>query len=523
MLLRQRAGQILAWVRSDIYPVGAALVLVAGVTAFLLAAVTLGDLARVTIFYLVPILIAATRWGTVPALAASIAGIASLTFFFYPPHFTFYIADPDDVATLAVFVGVALLTSHLAGSLKRQATEIARREQATSELYALSRKLAAAHSQSEIYAAVQSHLASAVCRQVLLLPGRSDAEDPGAASPGEIPDLLRGAVAAMRAAKRDSAEELVSDPATGTIWLLRSISPTKARLGVIAVDLGSMPGPEIDRIKRQIGASLTDVEATLDKLDIGRALHEAELRAETDRLREALIGSVSHDLRSPLTAILCSASVLGGVPSIASDERLAGLVEAIRAEAERHNNDIQNLLDASRINSRGVQPEYQWCDPTDIVNAAVDRFHLRYAGRHLNLRLQENLPLLFIDSLLVEQALLQVMDNAAKYSSADSVIEIATDATKDAVRLVVRDQGAGLTQAEKLGMWSQFYRGSRHVATTTGSGLGLWVANAFVTANGGRIEADSEGEGHGTTLTMSFPVAVSAADRLKQVDRALDE
>lgn len=523
MRLHRRAGQALALIRSSLFPVLTALLLVAGVTIVLLQLVPILNLARVTIFFMAPIVIAASRWGTIPALAASVASVAALTFFFYPPRFSFYVADLDDLTTLVVFIALSLLTSHMAGSLKRHAAELTRREKETRDLYALSRTLAAAHSQSEIYAAVQSHLASAVQRNVLLWRETDDEDCSDPLGVGYVSEALRQRVGAMGLGEAATADELVSDPATGTLWLLRAISPKKAKLGVIAVELGRTSGPEIEEIRRQVGVSLAEVETTLDNLDIGRALHEAALRAETDRLRDALIGSVSHDLRSPLTSILCSASVLRDVPPIAADRRLAGLVEAIQAEAERHNYDIQTLLDASRISSRGVRPERQWCDPTDIVNAAVERFRVRYAGRELKLRLRDNLPLLFVDSMLVEQALLQGLDNAAKYSPPQSLIEIATDTEGGMVRLIVRDQGAGLTEAEKLGMWTQFFRGHRHTATSTGSGLGLWVAHAFVTANGGRIEADSDGEGRGSTVTMSFPAALSSPEGLKQVDPALDE
>ncbi|HEU5276395.1 MAG TPA: DUF4118 domain-containing protein [Xanthobacteraceae bacterium] len=523
MRLDPRAGQALALIRSNLFPVLAALAMVVALTALLLSLVHLVNLGRHTIFYLLPIVIVASRWGTIPALAASVASVAALPFFFYPPRFSFYVAEFDDLMTLIVFAGLSLLTSHLAGSLKRQAAELARRERETRDLYALSRTLAAAHSQSEIYAAVQSHLAAAVQCNVLLWR-ESDDEDRGhPLGVGHVSEVLRQRVAAMRLGEAAAGDEVVTDPATGALWLLRAISPKKAKLGVIAVELGKAPRSAVEDIRRHIDASLAEVETTLDNLDIGRALHEAALRAETDRLRDALIGSVSHDLRSPLTSILCSASVLRDVPSIAADRRLAGLVDAIQAEAERHNYDIQTLLDASRISSRGVRPERQWCDPTDIVNAAVERFRARYAGRELKLRLQDNLPLLFVDSMLVEQALLQALDNAAKYSPPQSLIEIATDTEAGTVRLIVRDQGAGLTEAEKLGMWTQFFRGHRHMATSTGSGLGLWVAHAFVTANGGRSEAHSDGEGRGSTITMAFPVALSSSEGLKQVDPALDE
>jgi two-component system, OmpR family, sensor histidine kinase KdpD len=370
---------------------------------------------------------------------------------------------------------------------------------------------------------VQSHLASSVQRKVVLLRDGWDSKLEGArTADAGIPEGVRREIAAMRLGEM-SRGETVTDPATGSSWFVRAIAPETPEFGLIAVDLGAVTTPETEAIARRIESVLTDATATLRHLDIGRAIREAEMRAETDRLREAVIGSVSHDLRSPLTSILCSASILRDAPALAADARLAGLVDAIRDEAERHNNDIQNLLDASRISSRGVRPEPEWCDPTDIVHAAIERFRKRYPNRPLELSLNRDLPLLRVDSTLVEQALLQVIDNAAKYSSPNSTIEIAAQARDNTVRLVVSDQGIGLTHADKAGMWNQFFRGDRHAATSTGSGLGLWVAHAFVTTNGGTIVAASDGEGCGTTVSIEFPFASRQAERIMQLDGALDE
>ena len=524
MPILPRFERILTSVRSELYPVVAALTLVAALSLFLLVVAPIFNLERVTIFFLVPILVSATRWGTVGALACSIGGVASLAFFFYPPRFSFYVADPDHIVNLILFVGIALLTSHLAGSLKRQAAELSRREKETRELYQLSRHLALAHSASEIYEAVQNHLASSLHRKVMLFRSETDAKARGdsCVDPG-IPELIRRGISAMPPGGDHDSRDTIMDTASGTSWLVRPISPTKAEFGVIAVDLGTKKSSEIEAMKRQIESVLAYVETTLNHLNVDRAIREAELRAETDRLREALIGSVSHELRSPLTSILCSASILRAVPALAADTRLAGLVDAIRQEAERHNNDIQNLLDASRISSRGVKPEYEWCDPTDIVNAATERVRLRYSDRHLKMNLQGDVPLLFVDSMLTEQALMQVIDNAAKYSSSDSTIEITTQAGDDKVRLVIKDQGAGLTEAEKAGMWNQFFRGHRHTLSSAGSGLGLWVAHAFVTANGGTIQAASEGEGRGTTVSIEFPLVRRPEEGLMQFEDASHE
>jgi two-component system, OmpR family, sensor histidine kinase KdpD len=228
-----------------------------------------------------------------------------------------------------------------------------------------------------------------------------------------------------------------------------------------------------------------------------------------------LIGSVSHELRTPLASIMGAATVLADAPALAKEKRLRSLANVVREEAERLNNDIQNLLDATRISRQDLRPERQWIDPADIVNAAIERRLGRLAGHVIKSEIQPDLPLINVDPMLIEQALGQILDNAAKYSPAGSTIAVTAGAEQDQVVLSVHDDGMGLTSQEHAQLWERFFRGERHVAKIAGSGLGLWIARAFVTANGGSLEAASEGTGRGTTISISLP-----ADRVTVSDRA---
>jgi two-component system sensor histidine kinase KdpD len=234
------------------------------------------------------------------------------------------------------------------------------------------------------------------------------------------------------------------------------------------------------------------------------------MRAQTDQLREALIGSVSHELRTPLASIMGAATVLGGVPALAGDPKLKALIHDVHDEALRLNHDIQNLLDASRISSEGVKPHNEWADVSDIINAAIERCRNRIGKRRLVFDIPPDLPLVHIDPVLVQQALVQTFDNAAKYSPSDSTITITARTQAQRMTIRVADQGAGLTAQEKAQMWARFFRGGRHVATTKGSGLGLWIASAFIAANGGTVSADSAGTGKGTAIQIELPVALAA-------------
>ena len=236
-----------------------------------------------------------------------------------------------------------------------------------------------------------------------------------------------------------------------------------------------------------------------------RAINEARMRAEAEHLRDALIGSVSHELRTPLASILGATTVLSGAPAVLAEPRLAALAQVARDEAERLDNDIQNLLDASRISSEGLRPRFEWAEPADIVNAALDRHRTRLADHPVEVELSAELPLAYVDPVLVRQALWQVIDNAAKYSPAGSAIRIV-GRRDDGVALTVSDRGAGLSLAEQARLGERFFRGGRTAATTTGSGLGVWIATAFLRANGGNLEVASAGEGRGTAVTIRLPV-----------------
>ena len=228
---------------------------------------------------------------------------------------------------------------------------------------------------------------------------------------------------------------------------------------------------------------------------------------EADQLRDALIGSVSHELRTPLASILGGASILAETQSVMKDPRLASLVNGIRDEAIRLNTDIQNLLDAALITSQGLQSRRDWTDPTDIIDAAVERIRLRYPDRRMALKLSSDLPLVQIDPVLIEQALSQIVANAVKFSSPSSTIAISAGVESGELLISVQDEGLGLTIEEKDRLSERFFRGLRHIGKIPGSGLGLWVANTFIKSSGGKLEAVSLGENQGSTIRITLPVS----------------
>jgi len=495
--------------------------MVALVTAFVYFIIVETGLGHGSVVYLIPVVIAATRWGVVSAVVAAVCGVLASAFFFYPPRYSFRIADPHEVINLILFIFVAVVVSHLASQLKRQLETARHREVDLRDLYAFSRRLAVAYDVSDIHAAIEDHLAAVLQRKVVLFAGARDASASRGRHAGvAVPAPVLAEVAEVAAGRRDAQSGMTITADSGDVWLIRAVSAKSSEFGVIAINLGRESNEGADEMRVRVDAVLADATATLERLGVAHAINEARMRAQTDQLREALIGSVSHELRTPLASILGAATVLSAAPALAHEKNLKALVHDVRDEAERLNNDIQNLLDASRISSDGIKPHSEWADPADIVNSAIERCRGRLGDRKVLCNLPHDLPVVYVDPVLVLQALVQIFDNAVKYSAAGSEIAVAARARDGRMILSVSDQGAGLTAAEQTKMWDRFARGERHTATTSGSGLGLWIASAFIAANGGKINALSDGPGRGTTVAIELPVTRAA---VPQIEGDIDE
>lgn len=478
-----------------------ALALVGMITGVLLSASSIVRLEHVSIVYLVPVLIAATCWGTFPAVVSAMTGIAASAFFFYPPIYDLRVSNPQQIVDLCLFISVAVVTSHLAERTRAHIRATEEREEEMRGLYAFSRRLAVASTAQDILSAVRDHLSHRIGHRVFLFEPPAEAATPTqAADVACVPEVVRSHISQR---PQGAAGTCCVDHRTGSTWLVGAVSASNAALGKLAVEIGRVPAATVESIRQRISDVLTDAAATLERLDLARALDEANARANRDAFREALIGSVSHELRTPLSAILGAASVLSQTSAIVQDKRLAELVSVIREEAERLNGDIQNLLDASRVSSEGVRAQCTWSDPADLVNAAVERH--RRSEHNIEVVLPDDLPLVRVDPILVEQALRQIIDNAAKYSPAGSTIAIAATGERDGVAIRVADEGAGLTEQDKSRLFERFYRSSRHQATVPGSGLGLSIARAFIAASGGRMNVESAGPGQGTAVSVWVP------------------
>ena len=489
--------------QSQVQSIVVALALVVGMTLCLQAVTLVVGLHHVSTAYLVPVLIAATTLGVLPAVIAAVCGVGASAFFFYPPIYDFRVSDPAQLLDLPLFVIVAAVTAQLATRARAHAVLAQEREKEMRGLYEFSRRLAVATDAPQIYSAIQDHLSAMTgCRVVYI---EVDGRNPwsGLSHAGEaVPAAVQRALAAFSPGRNGDAGMSIDDD-TGTSWLIYSAAKDTP-FDLVAIDVGRVSEESRPHVQQRIHSVLADARATLDRLGVVRVIGEAKLRAEAETLRAALMDTVSHGLRTPLASIMGSASILVEAPSVKNEPRLADLATIVRDEAERLDGSIQKLLDASRISSTGVRAHMAWADPADIVNAAVASQHRALSAHRVVLSLADDLALAYVDPVLVEQALCQIIDNAAKYSPAGSTIRIeAADRSGETV-IAVSDEGAGLTSEEQERMFERFYRGARS-RETLGSGLGLWIAKAFVAACGGVLEAASEGPGRGSRVSIVLP------------------
>jgi K+-sensing histidine kinase KdpD len=501
----RRDGRQNRWlnvVAANAMPTGATFALVWLATVSLVVINYFVPFNLVSLVYMLPVVVAATQWGVGPGILAAFAGAAAADFFFYPPLYTFWIRDPQNVVDLVLFLLIAVVTSNLAARLKNEAVALRRREKEIGELHAFSQGLATCLTGRDLIFAAQDYLSNTLRYRAVLIATEQD--DHAVGDTAAVPPEIRQAAVKLIAAGASAASTL-RDPRSGRAWLVRLIAPEILGYGAIAVELGDGAGEPADVVARRVESLLDEATLTLKHLKTKEAIEQATINYQTEILRDALVGGISHELRTPLASILGSCSVLNRMPAIRDDRQLRELVEAINEQAGSLDNEIRNLLNATRISAKGVRPQLLWTDPTDIVGAAVKQKERKLAAHRITLDIAREVPLVHVDTVLVEQALGQLLENAAKYSPPGSEIKINSCCEDGCVILSVQDQGVGLTADEKGQLGRRSFRGRGHAVGAGGSGLGLWIASTFIAANGGSLHAESRGPDLGTTMSLRLP------------------
>ncbi|MBN8871857.1 MAG: sensor histidine kinase KdpD, partial [Rhodospirillales bacterium] len=485
-------------------PYGASLLPVAVALPIAWSLHTQLGIANVSLVFLTAILVSAVRFGLGPSLLASLAGVLAYNFFFLPPLYTFTIADPENVVSLFFFAAVSVIASNLAARVRGQALAARIRANTTDQLYQFSRKLAGAVTLDDLLWATAHQIAAMLkVRVVLLLPG-DDGLGVRAGFPPE--DQLEEAdlAAARWSFEKNHVAGRDSDTLPGAKWLFLPLRTGRGALGVVGV-IRDEAGPLLTPDQQRLLDALADQAAlAIERVTLARELAQARVQAETDRLRSALLTSISHDLRTPLASIQGSASSLA-TASLDPATRQT-LLDTILEESERLNRFIGNLLDMTRLESGAVRPNDGLVDLSDVVGAALRRAARILSGHTVTLDLAPDLPLVRLDMVLFEQVLFNLLDNAAKYAPPGTTIRIAAHRAGQEVVVQVIDEGGGLPPGEEDRIFEKFHRAEGTDRRRAGTGLGLAICRGFVEAMGGRIVAANRTDRPGAVFTIRLPV-----------------
>ena len=490
----------------DPLPYLAALLAAAAATGLAILLQPFLQVENVDLILLTAVVAVAVRFGLGPSLVAVVAASLSYNFFFLPPVYTFTIADPINVAAFLLFTVLAVVVSNLAARSRKVASVSSARAHATERLYGFSRKLAGCGTLDDVLWATSAQVAAMLrVRVVLLLPHEGSV----AVRAGYPPeDRLDDAdlAAARWAFDNERPAGRGAETLPGARRLFLPMRTGRGRVGVIGLD-ADKPGPILTPEGRRLLDALADMGAlAIERVRLVEDLDRAERAAETDRLRQALLTSISHDLRTPLAAVLGAATSLRDLDAALSSEAKVDLLATVIAESERLNRFIVNLLDMTRLEAGAVAPNLVDQDVAECVDTALRRTETVLAGHRVALDLAGDLPPLRLDPVLFEQVLVNLFDNAAKYAPAGSTVTVRGRSDGRFVRLDVLDEGAGLPAAELELVFDKFHRARKGDSVHAGTGLGLSIARGFVEAMGGRLVAANRTDRRGAVFTMTLPV-----------------
>jgi two-component system sensor histidine kinase KdpD len=481
----------------------------AGVSLVAAGAQIVVDLANVIMLYLLGVVWVTVRFGRGPGLLASFLSVLVFDFFLVPPPLSLTVHDTQYLLTFAIMLTVALIISSLAARLRYQARIATYRERRTNALFDLGKELAGALTTAQIVDIGCRHLRGEFRAEVaLLLPDARDQVQPARA--GDEAGCLRGPDLGVAQWVYDHQEPAGLGthtlPATPALYLpLRAPMRTRGVLAMAPADPQLIALPEQYRLLETFAAQIA---LALERVHYVEVARDALVSMESERLRNALLSTLSHDLRTPLTAIVgLSSAVLQQLAHAPAAQR--ELAHDLHEEAHRMSSMVSNLLDMARLQSGSVPLNREWQTLEEVVGSALRATGRVLGNRSVQVSLPEDLPLLHFDAVLLERVLVNLLENAAKYTPAESQIAVAAARDGHAVRVWVDDFGPGLPPGMEDRIFERFTRGEREMSRP-GTGLGLALCRAIVEAHGGRIWAENR-PGGGARFAFTLPLLKAPA------------
>ena len=465
-------------------------------------------LASISMVFLVPVMISAVSFGLRPALFTAFLSLIAYNFFFLPPLYTLTIADPNNWLSFSVLLFVAVFAANLAARVRGQADLAGRRAGIANELYKFTGKLAAIARLDDILWAASVQIASMLkTNVVILLPEKTtrQLQIRGAFPPDDelsVDDLA----AATWCWERSMAAGRNAETLPGAKRLFLPMRTGTGTIGVIGLQRELEKGlftPE----ERRLLDSLNDQTAlAVERAQLAEQIDEARVIAQADKLRVAMLTSLSHDLRTPLASILGAATTLLSNLGLYDLSKTKDMLQVVREEAERLDRFVGNLLDMSRLEAGALGTKTEAVDISDVLSAAVVRLSRRITDHQVIEDISDEIPFASADPLLLEQALINILDNAIKYSPAGSAILARARVQGGMIILTIEDEGPGIPESELPHIFDKFYRSRKADAGIAGTGLGLSVAKGFVEAFGGTLTARNRGDHQGAAFDLTIPI-----------------
>ncbi|MBL0312325.1 MAG: sensor histidine kinase KdpD [Holophagaceae bacterium] len=461
------------------------------------------NLEDVVMVYMLGIVAVAVRFGRGPSLTASLLSVLAFDFFFVPPYLTFTVSDFRHLGTFGVMLSVGLVIGNLTAQIRQQAVLARTREERTQALYRLSRELARGADSAPLVASAIRNLASQFHSQVVvLLPDEDGRLKPSEAEPAyPIHDQELGV--ARWVFEHGEPAGLGTDTLPGAKAMYLPMLGASGSVGVLGIQPeGSATWMEPGQ-KHLLEAFANQTALALERAQLSAQRSHAQVQMEREQMRNALLSSVSHDLRTPLGTITGAASALLDESAQMAEGTRHEMLQTIQEEAHRLHRLVTNLLDLTRLESGALAVHKEWTPMEEVVGTALNRIESQILGRDIRVELPPDLPLVPLDPVLFEQVVINLVENAAKFSPADQPITIKAWATERNFTLVVQDSGPGIPEGHEERIFEKLVR--LPGTSAPGAGLGLAICRGIVQAHGGRIQAANRPMG-GAQVLVSLPL-----------------
>lgn len=482
-----------------LYAKAAAGCALAGIAATLLFPIF--DLPNIVMVFLLAVVLVSVRYGRGPGVLASFLAVAIFDVFFVPPRFSFAVSDVQYLMTFAVMLAVGLITGQLTAGSKYQARVATRREQRVRSLYEMSRDLSAALMPEQIAEIGERFIVAELgAKAAFLLSDANDRLQPALPSALGLPAVDMG-IAQWAFDHGEAAGQGTNTLAASPILYLPLKAPMRVR-GVLALELRHTDRLLIPEQRRLLDTFASLIAIALERVHYVEVAQDTTVQMESERLRNSVLAAISHDLRTPMSVLvgLADSMFLTQPPPTGQQSEIA---RSLKEEALRVSAQVNNLLDMARLQSGRVELNRQWQPLEEVVVSALKTLERAFAEHRITVSLDDNLPLVNIDSVLMERVIYNLLENTVKYTPTGSAVEIGANVRDKVIEVWVDDNGPGLPAGREEAVFKKFERGSPEGATR-GVGLGLAICRAIVEAHGGEIHAENRPQG-GARFVFTLP------------------